>query len=94
MAEEEYTTPLVTVRKAAKLVRRGRNHVRQLIEAGEVKAFRFGGTDKRPRLRVNPADVQSAIERNYEYRPKSETKRRSRRSNLPEVEIDPAALAM
>jgi hypothetical protein len=88
---------LVLIRDAAKAVRKSERYIRKhYVDTLKVKAFRMGGTDEHPRLRIYVEDLIAAIERDAVYLPpgfKSQeqaTKRRRAHS----AELHPAAAAM
>src|SRR5437763_795547 len=59
----------VSLRRAAKLAGKRHGFVRRLIDAGYLPAYRDGGSDSAPRLKVLPADLDRAIERATRYYP-------------------------
>ncbi len=67
----------IPIRQAAKAVRRSRQFVRGLIEAGEVPAIVAGGRPEAPRLRVSLVQLQAAISRLSAYVPKQAKARRA-----------------
>jgi hypothetical protein len=87
---------LLPIRSAAKQVHRGRGYIRKLIDAGEVTAYKFGGSEKEPWLRVDPVEVEAAIKRTEIYIPegmkRAGARSRPRRETL--CQLHPAAAAM
>jgi hypothetical protein len=81
---------LEPVKKIALLVRRRVSVIKDLIEAGKVQAYRFGGSDDAPRLKVSLRAVQVALLNDAVYRPKRATPGADERP----ATIHPAALKM
>lgn len=96
MATADTTTrgQLQPIRQAARTVHKGRDYVRKLIEAGEVPAVKSGGSDRAPRLLVDPADVTAAMKRLSVYVPRGAKTSRRRPGSSYRGRIHPAAAAM
>lgn len=88
---------LVLIREAAKVVRKSESYVREhYIDTLKVKAYRLGGTDEHPRLRIYVEDLIAAIERDAVWLPpgiKSQEQATKRRRSYS-AQLHPAAAAM
>lgn len=95
-AEDEMSdrNTLKPIRQAALAVHKGRDYVRKLVEAGEVQAFKAGGSNKAPRLLVDPAEVEAAIRRLSVYVPAGAKTSARRTSRRPGAKLHPAAAMM
>lgn len=86
---------LLPIRQAAKALRKSRAFVRELIEGGEVTAYRSGGKDDAPRLRVYLEEVKEAVERRTIYVPASLKKSGAKRPSSKGMNtLHPAAMGM
>lgn len=87
------TEEKVSIREAAKAVRKGRAYVRQLIESGKLTAWRRGGTPENPRLVVYVSELRRVMDNEMVYVPKGKSRqvilKKRRRPSLPSA-IDPA----
>lgn len=61
----------IPIRDCAIAVGKRREKLRELVEAGKVRAIRDGGTDHAPRLRVDPDEVRAALAEESLYIPKA-----------------------
>lgn len=79
-----------SLRNAAKHVRMGVPRLRRLIEDGKLPAFKVGGTDDRPRLRVKLEDVERVVQQEMIYIPQKIKQQRHRRQTPKSAFVDPA----
>ncbi len=84
---------LLSIRNAAKEVHRSPEYVRDLVEAGKLRAVKAGG-GKFLRLRVDPKELEALLRREEEYVPRG-LKQPTRHRPTPKLaDMHPAALAM
>lgn len=86
----------IPIRQAAREAHKSRRYVRDLIERGEITAFKSGGRDDAPRLRVKLSELLAAIERDSIYVPPAlrQPGMRQGRSAKRTGTLHPAALGM
>lgn len=78
---------MMTLREAGKHIGRSREFVRSLIMQGKLTAYRFGGRDTAPRLKVNRDELEQAYRLATVYRPPSAA--RKERSRVSGGKLDP-----
>ena len=80
---------LTSIRTAARALRLGVPKLKRLINEGKLQAFKIGGTDDRPYLRVDLQEAERAIREDARYIPPS--LRQQRRHRRPAASaVDPA----
>jgi hypothetical protein len=52
---------LIPLRTAARLAKMRYPRLKAIVESGQLRAYRTGGTDARPHLRVDPDEVGPAL---------------------------------
>lgn len=81
---------LVPIKQAARAVRKRLSAVKDLVEAGKLTAWRNGGNDAHPRLRVSLAALRAVLWNESVYRPP----RAGREPDAKPTTIHPDALKM
>lgn len=70
MRAENELDPVIPIREAAKAIRKSVYFIKtHFIDTGKVEAFRTGGNDSSPWLRVRVSDLQRALEEFGRYTP-------------------------
>ena len=85
------TAPRLSLNQAAIHIGRKRSHVRQLIEAGLLKAYRVGGSEETPWLEVEAAELDRVYAEASVYVPKAKRQPRRRRDSTCPSTLDPVA---
>lgn len=60
----------LSIREAAKRLRKGHAYIRQFIDAGKCRAWVNGGSEKHPRLVVDLEELKRALDSENLYVPK------------------------
>lgn len=88
------TTNRISIGGGAKLVHKSRRYLRDLIDAGKLRAWQVGGSEEEPWLEVDPGELKRVVEQEQVYQPKGITpprRRPARAQPHPNLQqLDPA----